>query len=86
MAWNREAHQGHAIRQLQGVWNATAAGVAANTNIAIVGVKVGDEVKAIEYTAGVPGVVVASVTAVDVVQVTTVTTGNTVLFTIYPKQ
>ncbi|GMQ91700.1 MAG: hypothetical protein BMS9Abin11_1011 [Gammaproteobacteria bacterium] len=86
MAWNREAHQGHAIRQLQNVWQATAAGAAADTNITVTGAKIGDEVKAVEYTAGVPGVVIASVTAVNVVQVTTATTGNTVLFTIYPKQ
>lgn len=86
MAFHRSEHTGHAIRQLQGVWQAVVSGAAADTNIAVTGVKVGDEVKVLAFNSGVPSVPTgtASVTAADTIQVTSDTTGLTLVVTVYP--
>lgn len=59
---------------------AVGTGAGANTNIAVTGIRVDDViVAAIEFTAGVPSIVPATVTSSGNIQSTSVTTGNTLV-------
>lgn len=88
MSFEDSSHEGHAIRQLQGAWQAVVAGDAAATDITVTGAKVGDEVKVLAFNAGTPSVPAGavSVTAADTIQFATAdTTGDTLVVTVYPK-
>ena len=81
------SHTGHAIRQLQNMVLKVAAGAAADTNITVAGVKVGDGIKVLAFTAGVPSEVAGTVTitAANTVQVSVDTTGDNLVFFHFPK-
>lgn len=69
------------IRQLQQRKTQAVAGAAANTNIAVAGIKANDHINSAFYFSGAaaPVAVVASVTSAGNIQVTTATTGGVVL-------
>ena len=82
----RSEHTGHALRQLQDMSMFVAAGTTADTDITVTGVKVGDDIKAIAFDTGVPETVgTVTITAAATVQISTDTSGKTILFFIYPK-
>lgn len=74
------------IRQLQQRKEQLLTGAAANTNITVAGIKVGDHISSAFYYAGnaAPVAVTASVTSNGNIQVTTVTTGGVVMLSWMP--
>lgn len=84
------ANQGHAISELQSLTTETAAGAAANANIAVAGIAIGDTLQSVVmFASGVPSIVTseASVTSAGNIQLTTtVSTGNTLVVNFFVKQ
>lgn len=75
-----------AIRELQGLKTTVVAGAAADTNIAVVGLKEGDTIQsAIRFDAGVPSDITADVEITEdaVIQSSVNTTGNTILLSYF---
>jgi hypothetical protein len=68
------------VGELQGGKAIVLAGAAANTNIAVAGIKTTDTIaSAIMFAAGVPSLVTVNITSAGFVQSTTSTAGNTIL-------
>lgn len=77
-----------ALLELQGEKVAVVDGAAADTNIAISGIKVTDTIKSvIMYATGVPSNVTAdaSITSAGNIRLTSVSTGNKLVVTYLPK-
>ena len=85
---NRIAHSGHAIAELQSKKVEVLAGAAADTDIAITGIEVGDKLgSVIEFAAGVPTdrTATTSVTSDGNIQCTVATTGDVLVVEWYNK-
>lgn len=77
-----------AIKELQGEKTVVLSGAAANTNIAVAGIKTTDTLKsAILFDGGVPSDVLSatSITSAGNVRNTADTTGKKIVLTYYPK-
>lgn len=76
------------IRELQGLTTKVVDGAAANTNIAIAGIKLTDTLQSvIEYVGGVPTdrLSVSAITSAGNIRLTTVSTGNKLAVTYFVK-
>lgn len=76
------ANQLHAIRQCQGLTSAVVAGTTADTDIAVAGIGVKDElVSVLEFAAGVPTdrTATTSITSAGNIQCTVDTSGDTLV-------
>lgn len=85
---NRFAHYSHAIAELQSKKTEVLAGAAADTDIAVTGIEVGDAIgSAIEFAAGVPTDRTGSVavTSNGNIQCSVDTTGDTLIVEWYNK-
>lgn len=74
------------LGELRGLTTAIVDGAAANTNIAISGLKVDDHVQSVvQYTSGVPSFLSPSAQTAGNLQFASVTTGNKLVVTFYKK-
>lgn len=87
--WEDISHIGHALKQIQGMYQRCVAGAAAATNIAVADVKPGDAIVTVTmFAGGVPSDVTAeaTITSAGNIQLsTTNSTGNTLQVVIAPK-
>ena len=85
---NRVSHTTHAIAELQSKKISVVAGAAADTDIAVTGIEVGDALgSVIEFASGVPTdrTATTSVTSAGNIQCSEITTGDVLLVEWYDK-
>lgn len=74
------------LQELRGLTTVVVAGAAANTNIAVAGLKVDDHVQSVvQYASGVPSVLTPSAQSAGNLQFASATTGNQLVVTFYKK-
>ena len=74
------------LGELRGLTTVVVDGAAANTNIAIAGLKVDDHIQSVvQYTGGVPSVLTPSAQTAGNLQFAAVTTGNKLVVNFYKK-